>query len=86
MAKRLLKPTRPNEAKDAPKEWQEAIKARAIQEGVTEDEIVRFGLYYDFKVKEELDKVRDTQKETRDLIKANNELMKDMIKELKKKK
>jgi len=86
MPRKTLKPDRPNEAKDAPPEWQEAIKNRSLEQEVSEDDVVKYGLYYEFKVQKEIDEIREAQKAVRDGIKESNELLKELIKEMKKKK
>ena len=35
--------------KDVPKEWRQIVKDRALEQEVTEDEVIRWGIYHDFK-------------------------------------
>ena len=57
------------------------MKARALEQEVTEDDVIRFGLRYDFK-KERAE--ADYKKELKEIQKANEKTLKDILKELKK--
>ena len=76
--------------KDVEPEWRDAVKRRAVQQEVDENEVIRFGLHYDFKAKAE-EKAEKTelkalQKEVRDIQKENEKTLKSILKELEKKK
>lgn len=55
--------------KDVPREWQEHVKARAKEQGVSEDDVIRFGLHHDFKAKKREEDVLTTLREIRDELK-----------------
>ena len=82
--------------KDVPKEWQKQVRDRAIEEGVDEDSIIRYGLNYPFKkVKEDEDEKADEKadrvdakadrKEQKAEMKSQIKLLQSILKELKKK-
>lgn len=35
--------------KDVEKEWQEVVADRAVEQGVSEDEVIRWGIHHNFK-------------------------------------
>ena len=70
--------------KDVEPEWRDAVKRRAVQQEVDEDEVIRFGLHYDFKREREGKEIKEIQKELRDLQKENEKTLKSILKELKK--
>lgn len=65
------KPKKPYKykAEDVDKEWQAHVKARALEQEVSEDEVIRFGLHYNFKAKKREDETLSVLKEIRDELK-----------------
>lgn len=71
-------------ASDVPKEWQQAVKDRAKDQGVDEDSVIRHGLRWDFKEETEKKEVKDSQKALKSEMKEVNKTLQDILKELKK--
>lgn len=55
--------------KDVDKEWQEHVKRRAVEQNVTEDEVIRYGLHFDFKAKKREEETLEVLKAIRDELK-----------------